>query len=319
MTLHRSAIRLRYAARTLRSSAGRLRYFFALSRTPHAILDLAAPAVSALLWAGRLPGPRVIVLGVITAFSAYTAVYALNDLVDRRRDAGRAAGCPDPDTDLDAAMQLHPLAQGCISFGSALAWTLFWGLVASVGAYLLNPVCLVLFLVACLLETFYCVLGGITPLRTLIAGVVKSAGPVAAVFAVDPQPTPGRLALFFAWFYLWEIGGQNIPNDWTDIEEDRRFHARTVPVVLGLRRASLISLVALICAMFLNLLVFWLSPLKFGLFLPLLALAANAWLLLRPALRLQERPVRQNAMMLFNRASLYPLANLALVLVGIIL
>ena len=144
-------------------------------------------------------------------------------------------------------------------------------------------------------------------------------GAVAAVFAVDPHPSGLFLAVLMLWLFCWEIGGQNIPNDWTDIEEDRRFNARTVPVVLGLRRASLISLIALMCAMFLNILILWLSPLDFGLILSLLALAANVWLLLRPALRLHENPERQNAMMLFNRASTYPLANLAIILAALVI
>ncbi len=177
--------------------------------------------LAALLWAGQLPQLKVIVLGLVTSFAAYTAVYALNDLVDCRRDARRAAGCADPDADLDAAMQLHPIAQGCLSFRAGFAWTLFWGVVASVGSYLLNPVCLIMFLGACLFEAAYCALGGVTPLRTLIAGVVKSAGPLAAIIAVDPAPSIGRFLLFLTWLFLWEIGGQNIPNDLADVAEDQ--------------------------------------------------------------------------------------------------
>ena len=54
----------------------RLKLFFALSRTPHGLLDMATPAVSALLWLGDFPTLKVIALGLVTAFSGYTAVYA---------------------------------------------------------------------------------------------------------------------------------------------------------------------------------------------------------------------------------------------------
>jgi 4-hydroxybenzoate polyprenyltransferase len=282
---------------------------------------MATPALAALLYLGQWPALPVIAIGIITVFAAYTAVYALNDLIDFRTDRQKvcSGGYCDGEDYLDGALVRHPLAKGALSLWAGLTWTLAWAVVAFSGAWLLNPVCMLIFLAGCLLEALYCLLWRVTPLRTAISGLVKPMGAVAAVFAVDPHPSILFLVVLTLWLFFWEIGGQNIPNDWTDIEEDRRFNARTVPVVLGLRRASLISLVALVCAMFLNLLVFWLSPLKFGLLLPLLALGANAWLLLRPALRLQERPVRQNAMMLFNRASLYPVANLALVLLGIIL
>src|SRR5512135_1255253 len=64
----------------------RLKLFLALSRTPHGLLDLAAPALAALLWLGRFPPLSVTALGLLTVFAGYTAVYALNDVVDYRVD-----------------------------------------------------------------------------------------------------------------------------------------------------------------------------------------------------------------------------------------
>lgn len=295
--------------------------FLALSRTPHGLIDMATPALAALLVLGKWPTLPVMVVGMLTVFAAYTAVYALNDVIDFRTDRQKvcSGGYCDGEDYLDGALVRHPLAKGALSLPAGLTWTLAWTLIALTGAWLLNPFCMFIFLAGCLLETVYCLLWRVTPLRTVISGLVKTLGAVAAVFAVAPHPPILFLIILPLWLFCWEIGGQNIPNDWTDIEEDRRFNARTVPVVLGLRRASLISLTALVCAMFLNFLIFWLSPLEYGLLLPLLALAANVWLLLLPALRLQERPERQNAMALFNKASYYPLANLVLVLAGIII
>lgn len=288
----------------------RLRYFFALSRTPHAVLDLAAPAVTALLWTGSLPELRIIAVGMVTAFAAYTAVYALNDLVDCRRDAGRAAGCPDSDSDLDAAMQLHPVAHGCISFGAALAWTLTWGVVASVGAYLLNPVCLVMFLVACLFEALYCMLGGVTPFRTLIAGLVKSAGPLAAILALDPAPASGRFLLFFAWVFLWEIGGQNIPNDLADLAEDRNLGFRTVPVSLPAVWIGITTFAALLATVAISMMLAGREAGPTGGAFALLAALVGIGQLLLPGARLLRSADRRNALRLFNRASYYPLGML---------
>jgi 4-hydroxybenzoate polyprenyltransferase len=297
-----------------------VKLFFALSRTPHGLIDMATPALAALLCLGHWPTLPVTVIGILTVFAAYTAVYALNDVIDFRTDRQKvcSGGYCDGENYLDGALVRHPLAKGALSLSAGLIWTLAWALIALVGAWLLNPVCMFIFLAGCILEVVYCLLWRVTPLRTVVSGLVKPMGAVAAVFAVSPDPSVLFLVVLVLWIFCWEIGGQNIPNDWTDIEEDRLFSAKTVPVVLGLHRASLISLTALVCAMFLNLLIFWLSPLNFGLILPLLALAANVWLLLRPALRLYEKQERQNAMMLFNEASTYPLVILALVLAGIL-
>ena len=67
----------------------RIKLFLALSRTPHGILDMATPALGALLWLGAFPPWPVVVIGLLTAFAGYTAVYALNDIIDFRVDKER--------------------------------------------------------------------------------------------------------------------------------------------------------------------------------------------------------------------------------------
>jgi 4-hydroxybenzoate polyprenyltransferase len=184
---------------------------------------------------------------------------------------------------------------------------------------LLNPVCFYIFLAGGLLEAIYCLLWQVTPLRALINGIVKSLGAVAAVYAVNPQPSILFISVLFCCIFFWEIGGQNIPNDWTDIAEDRRFKAKTIPVKLGLARAGMLALACLVAAFFLTFLLVWVSPLTFG-FIHLLALAGlGLWLLLLPALRLVDTHERLRAMDLFNKASYYPFSLLAVVLVRLLL
>ena len=298
-----------------------LNLFWALSRTPHGLIDMTTPALAALLCLGHFPPLPVVLIGLITAFAGYTAVYAVNDLTDYHSDRKKAAagGFDDTEDYLDGVLIRHPLAKGALSYASGLAWAAGWALVAMAGAYILNPVCLWIFLAGCLLEIVYCLLGSVTPQRALVNGLVKTCGPLAAVYAVDPSPPLLFLALLFLWIFFWEIGGQNIPADWTDIEEDRRFNARTIPASLGLGRASVLSAACLMAATLLNVMVFWSSPLSFGLFYLLAALGINLYLLLWPALQLAETRQRKMAMVLFNRASYYPLAFFLLVLVRICL
>jgi len=295
----------------------RLKLYLALSRTPHGIIDMAAPALAALLCLGQFPPIQVTLVGIITVFAGYTAVYALNDLVDLRTDRQKVdiGGYSDGENYLDGVMMRHPMAKGALSFKAGLAWAVGWAVLALAGAYWLNPVCLYIFLAGCLLEGLYCKLWRVTPLRALINGAVKTLGSVAAVFAVDPSPSPFFLLALFTWMFAWEIGGQNIPNDWTDIEEDRHFKAQTIPVRLGLQKATLVIVACLTAALFLNIVLLWVSPLTFGILPMIVVVAVNVLLLLHPAQLLAERQQRELAMALFNKASYYPLAMLGIVLV----
>ncbi len=291
---------------------GGIRAYLALSRTPHAVLDMAAPAAAALAWLDRLPPLATCVVGLATVFAGYTAVYALNDLVDSRTDAREApGGVREGDGYLDAALPRHPIALGLLGREQALAWVLAWGLVAAVGSFALNPLCLAIFVGGCALEVAYCRLCGVTPWRAAVSGVVKTLGALAAVLAVDRQPDPLRLALLFLWLFFWEIGGQNVPADWADVDRDRSLGARTIPVTLGERPAGLLVLGSLAASVVLSVVLAMTAPGRWRMGCAGASLAIGAVVLLAPAVRLANAPGRERAIALFNRASWYPPAMLA--------
>lgn len=296
----------------------RWKLFLALSRTPHGILDVATPALAALLWLGGFPPFWVIAVGLLTAFAAYTTVYALNDLVDYRVDREKAMEgmLKGSGGDLDAVYLRHPLAQGLISLEEAILWTGGWALTALVGAYLLNPLCAMIFLAGGLLEAIYCLLLRVSYLRTLVSGVVKTLGGVAAVFAVDPVPSNLFLAVLFLWIFFWEIGGQNIPNDWIDLREDLRLRAQTIPVRFGLAGSIRLIAASLLLAVAMSMALFWATPNRLGYQYLAGSLLAGILLLLRPAYRLYKGESPQEAVALFNRASYYPLIMLFVVLIS---
>lgn len=296
--------------------------FWALSRTQHGLLDLATPAFAALLWLGGFPSLQVTLLGIITAFAGYTAVYALNDLVDVVNDRAKLAAADPADKRqyLDAAAGVrHPLAQGMLSLPAGAGWVVFWSALALAGAYALNPVCFFLFLAGAGLEVIYCLLLRVTALRTLVSGLVKTTGGIAAVYAVDPAPSLWFMLGLWAWLFCWEIGGQNVPADWHDVEQDRELGARTLPVVYGSRRASLIILCCLSLATLLSLAVLALAPLRVHWLMVTAAWAAGIYLLVLPALDLWRSRAGIHATRLFNRASYYPLAMLLVVLVDMVI
>ena len=302
------------------SGLSRLKLFWALSRTPHGLLDMATPALGALLWLGHYPSFEVIILGLITTFAGYTAVYSLNDIIDYHSDKEKIDGCQQVDIkcDLDAMMIRHPMAQGYLSLKEGLLWTVTWSIITLLGAYYLHPVCIAIFIMGCILETVYCLLLKISHLRTLVSGGVKTAGAIAGVFAVDPYPSPLFLLMLFLWLFFWEIGGQNVPNDWTDIEEDHRLHAQTIPVRLGLDQAKIIILGSLILSVMLALVVFYVSPISFEFPYMVASASTGLFFFVLPAALLYKTKVSPYAMALFNMASYYPLAMLIIVVVKLL-
>jgi 4-hydroxybenzoate polyprenyltransferase len=209
------------------------------------------------------------------------------------------------------------MAQGLLSFKQGLIWTLAWGLVALIGAYVLNPVCVLIFLAGCSLEAIYCMLWRVSPFRTIVSGAVKTSGAIAAVFAVDPNPSWVYVTLLFLTLFFWEIGGQNIPNDWVDLNEDKRFKAQTIPVCLGLQASRYIVLVSLGLAICLSGPVFYYSQIDNPAFSVILALGIGIYLLFLPALKLYRTLQAPDAMALFNKASYYPPALFVIVLIAL--
>jgi 4-hydroxybenzoate polyprenyltransferase len=245
-------------------------------------------------------------------------VYALNDLIDYRVDQEimRSGSPGESRPDLDSAFARHPLAQGMLSYKEALFWTSAWAVLALVGAFLLNPVCPVIFLSAAFLEVIYCYLLKITYMRSIISGLVKTSGPVAAVFAVNPDPSPYIVVMIFLWLFFWEIGGQNVPNDLSDLDIDRKIHARTIPVRFGARRAAHIIFFSLVITAAMGLAMFWISPGHLNYLYLLGALFSAFYLLLLPGYRLYRAKDAGEAVHLFNRASYYPLSMLVVTLLS---
>lgn len=288
--------------------------FFALSRTTHGVLDLAMPGFVALLWLGTFPPFWTIVLSLFTAFAAYTAIYALNDLVGLTVDREKFAGGINAGYSVEASGMRYPLAQNVLPYKSGTLWFAGWFLAALVGAYFLNPFIMAILVAAALLEIIYVLLLKVTYLRTLVSGLVKSSGPIAAIYVVDQNPDLAKVLLVLAWVFVWEIGGQNIPADWNDTTEDQRVHAKTIPLQLGTRVAGSLVLLTLALTVTFSLLLPRVSPLALGWPYRLASALAGALLLLKPGYDLYRQQTEgRMAARLFDRASYYPMAQLAII------
>ena len=293
-----------------RPATEKIKLFLALSRTPHGVLDMATPAFAALICLGAFPSIWVTFVGILAIFSGYTAVYALNDVVGYRTDKEKLEA---------GALNSKGIGgdQGLLGYGEGVAWAFGWAMVALICAYALNPVCLVIFFAGCIFETIYCLLWRVSPYRAVVNGVVKTLGAMAAVFAVDPAPNPLFLTSLFLMLFCWEIGGQNIPNDWSDIAEDRYFGAKTIPVYFGVDVALALIIVALIFSAGFGFLLLYVSPFESNWWIRLGFLVICGFLLLFPAWRLYADKTPQCAIALFNKACYFPSSILALVVVAI--
>jgi len=286
---------------------------FDLSRGKQALLTIAQPALGAVLAHSGLPSARVIAIGLPAAGAASFALYALNDLLDRKVDArslavGKSAV---PEHDLDTAFVRHPLARGILSLRVSVAWVAGLAVVAVVGTALLSPLALLFFAAAAATQVVYCALRCVTSWKTVLSGVMVGFGGLAGWVAVAPLRW-SALSLF-VFLACWEVGGRNIVNDLSDLESDARVGIRTVATVRG-EAAAAHAAAAMAGACLLSTML-----LPMPVTSVVLALALGAWSLGRPAVKLVGRPTPVEAASYFNRGSLYPDLVLCAVLVGLAL
>jgi 4-hydroxybenzoate polyprenyltransferase len=296
---------------------------FDYSRGRQALLSVAQPALGAWLAAGGFPGLRVTLLGLVAATAGFLSVFALNDLLDRRADAeavriaadqtvtaprpfgeGPAADVPGgTEFDLDVAFMRHPLAQGALSLREGVLWVTGLGLVSLVTAFLIRPVCALLFAACVCLEALYCGLRRRSWLKFLPAGIMVGLGGLAGWLAVGTMGPPA--GAFFALLLVWEIAGRNLSNDLADRHGDALVGITTVATVFGPAASRVGILTGALIIPFVGALQQGTALLR-----ALLGLACLATMTV-PAIRLWRRG-EADAQRYFNQASLLP--PLALVL-----
>jgi 4-hydroxybenzoate polyprenyltransferase len=300
-------------AATTRTGPGLPAAIFDFSRGKQALLTVAQPALGAVLALAGLPSWRVIAIGLPAACAASFALYALNDLLDRKVDArslsvGKSLA---PAHDVDTAFVRHPLASGVLSLRVSVAWVAGLIVVAVVGTALLNPLSLLFFAAAVATQVVYCALRSVTYWKTVLSGVMVGFGGLAGWVAVAPLRWSALSV--FVFLACWEIGGRNIVNDLSDLESDARVGIRTVASVRGETAAAYATAaVATACLVSVALLPMPLASI-------VLALAFGVWSLAWPAVNLLRRPTPAQAASYFNHGSLYPDLVLIAALAGLAL
>jgi 4-hydroxybenzoate polyprenyltransferase len=292
--------------------------FLAFSRGLQAFISIAQPALGAVIALGRIPDWEIVAIGFIAAWAGNNAAFAINDLLDVELDRKRFNHLREfKGFDIDTALVRHPLAQGFLTYKSGVLWIGASSLIAIIGAYVLNPWCILLFVIALSLEISYCKLSQISALKFLITGVMVAVGAMAGWVAVVEKVAVLPALAFFVWMAAWEIGGRNIVNDWSDVEEDVHLGIKTIPVIYGHKVAGRLILAFLLITFISSLVIARFVDLNW---IYLLGALIEGWYaLLSPTIRLLKNPTPAVAITLFNRASLYPLVMLTIVVVSIYL
>ncbi len=297
----------------------RMRVYFGFSRMSHSVLDIGHPGFGALLVLGAFPPFPTLVLGLFAAFAGFTAVFALNDLIDFKVDTERIEKHQREfdDFDIDVLGLRHPIAQKALSVTHGLIWVLSWGMLSLALAFMLNPLCCLILVCAIALEVAYCALLRVTHWKTLLSGAMVGIGALAGVFAVVREPPWAFVLLLFAWSFAWEVGARNIPNDWTDLEEDVHLGIKTLPVRYGKSASARISFVLLCVTVLASLLLPIPVPCANIALYETGALAAGGFLLVGPGRRWMKEKSVSAAMALFNRACFYPAAMLVVAVISL--
>jgi 4-hydroxybenzoate polyprenyltransferase len=289
--------------------------FLDLARGRSALFSLSEPVLGAMLAGRAIPSVRVSLLGLLAALAGYFCVYSLNDLLDLKADReDLRLTAPDPQewkpevVHMDIMTLRHPVAAGALPLWAAATWVGALGVIGLAAAYLLRPLCAWLFIACALLQVLYCSLRHRTWLKVVPASTMVALGALAGWFAVG-KATWGAFAFFFLLFG-WEMFGRNLSNDLADVSHDRGVGITTLASIHGTDAAvrTIVTGAALMPLIGAVQPGPWISRL-------LLALAALATMTVPAALLARGRGTEPAAQRYFNRATLFPPAAAACMIV----
>ncbi|MEK6953722.1 MAG: UbiA prenyltransferase family protein [Candidatus Micrarchaeota archaeon] len=287
-----------------------LKALFASSRPIQSTLSISQPLFGAFLAVGAVPSPELMILLVIGSAAGLYAVFSINDLLDYNLDRQMVARRKQVGFDLDSVLARHPLTAGLVTTNEQIAWIIAMGIIAIIILLSLSTTALALFFLAILLEALYCRLALVTEYKFAFAGAVVAVGVMIGWFAAGGGFAAIPLLLLSGLFFAWEVGGRNIPNDLSDVEQDKLLGVRTLPSVYGEKTSSLLIALFGFAVLIANIALGVLLSLGMP-YLVLSTLAGIAFLIL-PALFLMANPLPKEALKYFNKASIYPFFLLAL-------
>lgn len=290
-----------------RNSSTQILYsLIASSRPLQAMLSISQPLFAAFLAVNGIPNIQLLALLIIGSTSGMFSVFALNDLLDYEIDKKTRENKQKTDKtwDMDAVFVSHPLTEGLITKRQQILWILITGTIAGIILFSLNSLALFFYLLAIILEILYCKLATISPLKTIVAGLLVSVGALIGWFAADGSFNFSILMPLILLFFGWEIGGRNIANDFSDIDKDKKIGIKTIPCAYGIRQSIILIFIFLFLTMLSNVALAIAAKLDFPYFV--FTTMAGLIALILPWLKLKKNPIPKEALSYFNQACTYP-------------
>lgn len=289
------------------------------SRAPVAVFVVAHAGLAAVLALNSLPSANTIIIGIIACLTGSAALIGYNDILDIKIDTERLKFSQNSDNNFDIGSTFihHPIAKGILSLKAGIIWVVFMSSISTAMTYLIQPLIAPILLLVAIFVTFYSWLGKRTSLgKTIAVACAVVIGAIAGWLAVEPKLENFNLFLTFVLLtFFWEIGGRNIPNDFGDLEEDKKLGLKTIPVIYGPKVASFVSVICLsitfIIGIMLTLMV------DTSLVISIMIMLSGVYLLLIPSINLVNKAEPSLATKLFNKACLYPVALLILLILDI--
>jgi 4-hydroxybenzoate polyprenyltransferase len=211
----------------LRSGLAKLKLYGELVMFSHSLFALPFGLMGMLLAADGLPSLRTFLWILVALVGARNAANALNRLIDIRYDAAN------PRTS-----QRH-LPRGLITAGEVLGLSLIGFALLFLGAWQLNPLCLMLSPVAVLILAGYSYTKRFTWASHLVLGFACGIAPTASWLAVTGSFAVPPLLLSGA-VMCW-VAGFDIIYATQDVDFDRQAGLHAIPARFGVRNALRIA------------------------------------------------------------------------------
>ncbi|ERK28595.1 MULTISPECIES: UbiA-like polyprenyltransferase [Clostridium] len=189
----------------------------------HTIFSLSFALISMLLASKGLPSPYVIFWILVAFMGARTGANAINRVIDAEIDK------KNPRT------ATRQLPQGLMKKKEVILFSSLCFLVMIIGAYMLNPLCLILSPIALFLLIIYSYTKRFTWACHLVLGITSAAAPVGAWLAVTGKIS--WLPLFIgAANTLW-VAGFDIIYGSQDYDFDTANGINSIPARFGVKNA----------------------------------------------------------------------------------
>lgn len=226
----------------------RVRIYLSFVRFSHTVFALPFALAGALLASRHAPITWATVGWILLAMvAARSAAMGFNRLVDARLDA------------LNPRTANREIPRGAMSVKGAVVFVAVWSVAFIYAAWQLNPLCFILSPIALAIVFWYSLAKRVTTWTQLFLGLAMAVAPVGGWLAAGGRGgwEPWLLALAIgAW-----VGGFDVLYACQDIDFDRAYRLRSIPVRFGVPSALAISramhAVAVACLLALP----WVTPL----------------------------------------------------------